>query len=255
VPSRPKARELADRIRPFVEQARSHSGWAFPKLAAKRVGPEIPWDYEAEARRVLESARSVLDMGTGGGEVFSRIVRGFEGRAVASEPWPPNVGVAKARLSPLRVSVIACDSLRLPLVANSMSVVLNRHEELEPREIARVLESRGTVLTQQVGQRNWKELQRFFPRRRDPKPLFDAYRREFQAAGLSVTRAEEHLTRVAYGGIGDVVYMLCVAPWEIADFSPLDTDLEALSVMERELATEDGIVLTEERFLIEAEKL
>ncbi len=73
-------------------------------------------------------------------------------------------------------------------------------------------------------------------------------------AGLSVSRAEEYETKMAYASLGDVVYLLCVAPWEIPGFAPLGKDLGVLLEMEQALRTDDGIVLTEDRFVIEAEK-
>jgi SAM-dependent methyltransferase len=245
--------EAADRLRPFVEKARGFSGWSFEEIPMKTIGPAIPWDYEGRARVLLRSASSVLDMGTGGGELFASLLDARR-RSVATESWSRNARVAAERLGPIGCGLVKSDSLRLPFRDRSFSLVLNRHEELDPTEVARVLDHGGRLLTQQVGSRHWEELGIFFPRKRDFGPLFDVYQRGLKTAGLSVTRAEEHETKVRYAGLGDVVYLLCVAPWEIPGFAPLGADLDALLDMERTLLTEDGIVLTEDRFLLEAEK-
>jgi SAM-dependent methyltransferase len=246
--------EGAERIRPYVEKARSSSGWSFPSIRTTRMGRDVPWDYEGRARKLLQGAGSVLDMGTGGGELYSDLLRGSRMRAVATEPWARNAPLANDRLRGIGCSVVMAHSLRLPFRDGAFSLVLNRHEELNPIEVARVLAREGRVFTQQVGRRNWIELRAFFPRMQDFGPLFEAYRRGFEAAGLSIARVQEHETQVAYAGLGDVVFMLCVAPWEIPGFSPLETDLDALLEMERSLLSKDGIVLTEDRFLIEAKK-
>ena len=47
--------------------------------------------------------------------------------------------------------------------------------------------------------------------------------------------------------------MLSVAPWEVPRFS-LERDLEALISLESELLKPEGLMLTESRFLIIAQK-
>jgi len=54
--------------------------------------------------------------------------------------------------------------------------------------------------------------------------------------------------------LGELVYILCVAPWMIPAFDPLGQDLRALIQLEKNLTTNEGLVLTESRFLIEASK-
>lgn len=249
-----RRREAIESIRPYVQRAESSSGWSFRALVVRPLGPPVPWSYEERAKELLHTASVVLDMGTGGGELFADMLQGYRGRAVATESWATNVPVAARRLASTGAVLVRSHSLRLPFRDDTFALVLNRHEELDPAEVARVLAAHGRILTQQVGRGNWQELKVYFPRKQDFGPLFEGYRSGFQTAGLSIVRADRHAARVAYGSLGDVVYMLCAAPWEISDFSPLDHDLEALIEMERDLRTDDGIVLTEDRFLIEAQK-
>lgn len=240
------------RLRPYVERAQRFSGWSFGDIEARRVGPEAPWDYEARARRLLRDASSVLDMGTGGGEIFMDLLRSCRGRAVATEEWARNVPIAARRLSSIGVHVVRCRSQELPFHDSTFDLVLNRHEELDPAEVARVLSPGGRFLTQQVGRGDWRELRAYFPRMQDFGPLFEDYRSGLQRKALLITQAASHDTQVAYPGLGEVVFMLCVTPWTIPDFSPLGDDLDALLHLERDLSTDEGIVLTESRFLIEA---
>src|SRR5438067_62434 len=97
-------------LRPFVDEARQLRGWtlAYQPLP---LGAPVPWDYEAQASALAQGAAVVLDMGTGGGEVFGRILagqhgRGHAGRAVATEGWWPNVPVADRRLRSIGVRVV-----------------------------------------------------------------------------------------------------------------------------------------------------
>jgi len=70
---------------------------------------------------------------------------------------------------------------------------------------------------------------------------------------LDVVDFQQHSRRVAYRRLGHLVYFLFAAPWTIPDFD-LDSDLEALLAVERQLGGPDGIVLTDPRYLLEARK-
>jgi len=48
------------------------SGWDFSYIEPQRWRTaEPPWDYPAQVRAAFATARSALDMGTGGGEFLS----------------------------------------------------------------------------------------------------------------------------------------------------------------------------------------
>ena len=238
-------------LEPYIERARTFSGWSHDGLAVHHLDPGPPWDYEALARDASSAAASVLDLGTGGGEVLSRIIAGSGARCVATEEWVVNAPVARDRLYPLGVDVVRCDSLRLPLRAASFDLVLDRHEALDPPEVARVLRAGGQVITQQVGPDNWPELRTFFPRKTHFGDHFDAYQRGFVDAGLVLDDARWHEERVAFADLGDIVYMLLVSPWEVPDFDPVG-EVDALLALDEALRTDQGIVLTETRYIIRA---
>ena len=242
------------RIGPFVERARRFSGWQLEEFDPAPLEPGPSWSYERRAAALLRDAESVVDLGTGGGERFEALCGSFNGRAVATESWSVNVPVAAARLRPRGILVVRCSSLRLPFHDASTEVVLSRHEELDPGEIDRVLSPDGSVLTQQIGRNRWRELRPFFPRMQDAGDLFQRYKDGFEGSRLTVVEARSHDWRAAYRGLGDIVFLLCVAPWEIPDFDPLGADLPALIAAVESLSTDRGIALTESRFVIEARK-
>jgi SAM-dependent methyltransferase len=239
-------------LQPFVEAARAMQGWAF-EYEPVPAGPPFPWDYAARARELLAGARSVLDMGTGGGEFYAEALAGYAGRALATEAWPPNVPVAHCRLAPLGAAVAQADSLCLPFAAGSFDLVLNRHEELDPADVARVLAPGGTVLTQQVHAHYHAELRDYFPRMTVYDAHHDTYAAGLVAAGLQVTQHLEHSQPVAYRHLGHLVYLLAVAPWHVTDFD-LAADLDALLAAERGLRRPEGIVLGDRRYFLEARK-
>lgn len=255
------ARTLLE-LQPYIERARTFSGWSLP--GSGRIDAPPPWDYEAIARDHASRASRVLDLGTGGGEVLSRIAEGVATRFVATEEWHVNAPVARDRLAPLGVPVVRAQSEQqrdelvrerkgpLPFRDGVFDLVLSRHEGIMPAEIDRLLRPGGLFLTQQVARGQWEELRAFFPRMTVWPDHFSGYRREFEAMGYAVT-GEEHRWRVAYAGLGDLVYTLLVCSWEIPGFDPV-AEIEPLLAMEDATRTDAGIVLMLSRYLITARK-
>ncbi|MBI5287343.1 MAG: methyltransferase domain-containing protein [Chloroflexi bacterium] len=244
--------QAIDALRPYIERARGFSGWTFDDVAIRHLGPTLPWDYERIAREHALAAASVVDLGTGGGERLAGIVAGAPGRVVATEEWVVNAPVARERLAPLGVDVVRADSLRLPFAAEAFDLVLDRHEALEPAEVARVLGAGGRVVTQQCGPHDWPELSRYLPTTAFPDH-YRAYQEGFRAAGLLVEDARWHEERIAFATLGDLVYILLLMPWDLPEFDPV-ASIEALMTLEEELGTDDGIVVTEIRYLIVARR-
>jgi hypothetical protein len=104
----------------------------------------------------------MLDMGTGGGEWLSSL-RVRAPLTVATESWPPNVGVAAAKLHALGVPVVqdegATDNVRqgrddpsgrLGFTAGAFDLVTNRHESFVAAEVSRVLRPECIFVIQQT---------------------------------------------------------------------------------------------------------
>lgn len=245
-------------LRPYIRRAREFSGWSLADVDIRPVEPGPPWDYVTLARERAAAAPDLLDLGTGGGEVLARVLDGLpvpDGvprRAVATEEWHVNAPVARRRLGRLGVPVVRCSSLRLPFADARFNLVLDRHEALDPAEVARVLGPGGGVLTQQVGHDDWAELWPFFPERH----VFDdhsvAYADAFRALGLTVM-VRRHAREVAFGTLGDLAYMLLLAPWLLPAFDP-ERQVDTLLAIEDALGMDDGIVVTERRYLLSADR-
>jgi SAM-dependent methyltransferase len=240
-------------LRPYIERARQFSGWDFSNISVRRLGSAPSWSYPSLVREAAHLASSVLDMGTGGGEFLAEVSASLPARVVATEEWKVNVSVAKKHLAKLGIEIAECRSVQLPFKDASFDLVLNRHEELEPSEIARVLLPGGRVITQQVGRDNWKELRKHIPRTTDPGDHREQYAKGFQVAGLKIAANLVHDCKVAYATLGDFVFMLAVTPWTIPAFN-LEGDIDSLLSLAKECGTQNGLELTESRFLLIAEK-
>ena len=94
----------------LAEERTPFAGWDFSHIDGRAIEDPLPWSYLDIVRSRLMGARSLLDLGTGGGEVLSRLQDAFPPRVVAAEAYEPNVGVARGRLAPLGVDVVTYEA-------------------------------------------------------------------------------------------------------------------------------------------------
>jgi SAM-dependent methyltransferase len=131
-------------------------GWDFSYITSSGRMQEglLPWNYASIVLNAARKASSLLDIGTGGGELLSLLLP-LPSKAYATESYAPNVEVAKRRLEPLGVKVMRTKAGGpLPFESNTFDVVIDRHEEYSASEVVRVLHRGGIFITQQVGPKN-----------------------------------------------------------------------------------------------------
>lgn len=247
-------------------EAAAFSGWDFSFIDGRWWEPSCPWDYQALVTGMLRQARSLLDMGTGGGEFLAGLGPYLPSRTVATEAYAPNIEVARKTLAPWGVTVlgISPESLHpqplqdvvypIPLAERSVDLVINRHESFDAREVARVLAPGGHFVTQQVGARNFETINRRLGSRLESAQwsLAEA-RQQVQAAGLQVVQAEEALMTAGFRDVGALVYYLKAVPWQVEDFS-VSRYRQALEALHREMSTAGPFLVESHRFLIVAQK-
>jgi SAM-dependent methyltransferase len=132
-------------------EAQQMSGWDWSFVEGRYIEAAPPWNYREHVRAYLLSTHSLLDMGTGGGELLASMAP-LPNDTWATEGYPPNLPIARARLAPFGVTVVPMiEGDILPLPDASFDLVINRHESFDAREVHRVLRPGGTFITQQVG--------------------------------------------------------------------------------------------------------
>lgn len=247
-------------------EAAPFEGWDLAWIDGRWWEESPPWDYGDIARALLRSCRRVLDMGTGGGEFLLSLRDDLPEFMLATEAYPPNIDLGRSRLAPLGVAVVGIpeaslhhipsqdEVYRLPAADGSLDVVLCRHESFDASEVARVLRRGGTVLTQQVGARNFAGLnERFGVPPSYPDWTLRTARTQIEAAGLTVRRAEEWVGDAGFRDVGALVYYLRAVPWQAAGVAPERMDAE-LRRMHEEMAAGRPLQLETNRFLLVAEK-
>lgn len=263
------------------EAARPVEGWDFSYLAGRMCEDAPPWEYRQVVTAALYGSGSLLDLGTGGGEFLSSLGP-LPGLTCATEGYAPNLPVARRRLEPLGIAVSEVgDDCRLPYPDGTFDLVISRHEAYDPREVRRVLRPGGHFITQQVGGTYLLGLNRLLGAP-DPPDEFainvglglpgdsgekgggaagpyarwnlDFARRQVEAAGLAISRAEEAFPAVAFADVGVIVSYLSMVPWQVPAFS-VERYFEPLRDLHRRCQDGGGITLSGHLFIIAAARL
>ena len=249
------ADEEFDRLAAAAE-AFTMAGWDWSALSGRYGETPPPWDERTEVQVALPPARTLLDMGTGGGEFLSRLAP-LPPATWATEGYPPNLPVAQARLAPLGVRVVAvADETRLPLPDAHFDLVINRHESFDPGEVRRILRPGGTFLTQQVGGQDNRELNAAL---QDVVTLsYGSWSAataaaQLRAAGLEVVEERESARPGHFRDIGAVIMYLRITPWQIADFAVSAYRVRLLA-LHRRMQAEGGLATRVHRFFIIARR-
>ncbi len=208
-------------------------GWEFTRFGDRLSTEPAPWDFADLVLPHARTARSMLDLGTGGGERLAALTM-RPAVTVATESWPPNVPVAAARLAPLGVPVLQSEGApdndvqdgtergRLPLRTGSFDLVLSRHESYWPAEVARVLTPGGTFLTQQVGAGAADDFRDLLgrPPAVPGRWLLGYATEQLAGAGLRVLDGAEGAWTLVLADVAVLVWYLRMAPWLVPGFEP-----------------------------------
>jgi len=237
-------------------QAAVFSGWDFKWLSGRMIQEDPPWDYPALVKSHFTNVHSLLDMGTGGGELLSTLVP-LPIDTHATESYPPNLEMAKKRLSPLSVTVHSFEQDEtLSFKDAYFDLVINRHESFNIDEVIRILKPGGYFITQQVGGLDNLEINQVLEPE-TPIPFFDwsmesVLIKLYENTWL-VKVAEKAALKTRFLDIGAVYYYLKAIPWQIEGFS-LEAHFEGLRQVHNIIERQGEFITTAHRFLIVAEK-
>lgn len=243
----------------LVEAALSQdfSGWDFSYLNGRWRDDDPAWDYRQIVFERSRHVESLLDMGTGGGEMLATLAP-LPRRTWATEGYPPNVPVAQRRLASLGAQVVPVsgEEDHLPFEAESFDLVINRHESFDAAELSRILKPGAGFITQQVGGRHGIGLNE-----RLQETVAYEYAgwtpqravSQLQAAGLQVVNVREDFPALDFFDIGAVVYYLKVIAWQIADFS-VERYHQKLLALHHHIQQSGALNVAGHYFFIEAKK-
>ncbi|HFK1458050.1 TPA: class I SAM-dependent methyltransferase [Bacillus cereus] len=209
----------------LLESANTNfSGWDFSFISetGRMKSEPLSWSYGSTAFQLIQCAKSMLDMGTGGGEFLS-MLQPFPSSIYATEGYAPNVSIARKKLEPLGVTVFeVIDDTALPFQDCQFDLIINQHESYVASEVNRILAPNGIFLTQQVGGLDCAELNEQFN-----APLNNEFASwsleaaciELKENGFTILEEKEEFPFQRFYDIGAIVYYLKAIPWQIPDFT------------------------------------
>ncbi|OFD77943.1 MULTISPECIES: class I SAM-dependent methyltransferase [Bacillus cereus group] len=240
----------------FLESANTNfSGWDFSFISETgRMNSEpLSWSYGSTAFQLMQRAKSMLDMGTGGGEFLS-MLQPFPPTIYATEGYAPNVPIARKKLEPLGVTLVEVTDDTLPFQDSQFDLIVNQHESYAASEVKRILSPNGIFLTQQVGGLDCAELNEQFG-----TPLNSEFSswslkmacNELKDNGLTILEAKEEFPLQRFYDVGAVVYYLKAIPWQIPDFT-VDSYTEELYRIHEIILQKGYFDVKQHRFIIKA---
>ena len=232
-------------------------GWDFSHIYGRyEEENSLPWDYKTIIHEMLLDDMKLLDYDTGGGEFLLSLRHPYENTA-ATEGYSPNVQLCREKLLPLGIDLRECaDASHVPFDDNSFEIIINRHGDLDPSEIRRMLKPGGFFVTQQVGSENDRELvdavlpgvEKSFPHNN-----LKEQREVFEKAGFDILMADEAFCPIRFFDVGAFVWFAHIIEWEFPGFT-VEKCFDRLLQLQRIIEKDGKIEGTTHRFLIVAQK-
>jgi SAM-dependent methyltransferase len=244
----------------LLHEAETHfSGWDFSYIDGREAEAPLGWSYISEALIRVRKSSALLDMDTGGGEILSRFSP-YPPVAYATESYKPNISIARQRLEPLGVKVLALEEeeqRRLPFENGFFDLILNRHGYYWPPELYRILQPGGVFMTQQVGNRNDVGIRTLLGA--PDADVIDEWDDLFKAVsdlereGFHILKKLEEIYPQRFYDVGAIVYQLKAVPWQIPDFN-IERYFDRLKAVHHQILLDGYVDVVNHRFFIIAMK-
>jgi SAM-dependent methyltransferase len=232
------------------------SGWDFSILGGRWKTNEPSWDYPALARQRMHSVQSMIDLDTGGGELFSSFAP-FPPHTWATESYPPNIPVASNCLEPLGVQVISeYTDTSIPLPNASLDLVLDHHGSYSEIELLRLLRPGGLFLTEQVGGQNCIRLNELLQDKVEFQYSYWTKKmitRQLTEAGFELLNVEVEFPPAEFADIGAIVFYLRIISWQVADFT-IEKYHHKLYAIHQDIQARGPLQVHDHRILVESRK-
>ena len=199
------------------------SGWDFSYINSRFVDAPLTWSYSSKVLPLLRTSESLLDMGTGGGELLSTLSP-LPKHTCATEGYKPNVFIAKKKLEPLGVKIIYYENKeKLSFNNDEFELIINRHEYYNPKEVYRILKEGGNFITQQVGDKNNSKFNAMLNLSKTSENRgewnLEKATNDLEAVGFEILEGIEDFTNTRIFDVGAIAYYLKAIPFDFPDFT------------------------------------
>lgn len=211
----------------------------------------VPWSYEDEVRLYTKPADHVLDIGTGGGEVLSRLASGFAS-GLGVDIDPAMIETAKRKSGAHNVD-FAVSSERLESVTGTFNAVIDRHAPFDLQAVSSHLSPGGYFITQQVGENNMANVKKALGQQTVRPPVEKSQIEGFR--GLKLVAFMEYDVEYVVRDIGSLVFWLSALDLLHADVAgpAALVSADSLNSVLRGAVSSRGFTTNEHRYLVVAQ--
>ncbi|UCD09512.1 MAG: class I SAM-dependent methyltransferase [Dehalococcoidales bacterium] len=213
-----------------VEDTQSFKGWDFSHITDSRRMVDAPtkWNYINKVQPYLDGIDTLMDIGTAGGEILSRI-HPLPGHTYAVEDYSPNITRAIETLEPLGIEVIGIEEGKeppfgdLPFKDDYFDAIINRHTSYTGSEVYRILKPGGYYVTQQLGGLTTINLGMIIQGEKATKLSIwnlKVFKERMVEEGFKIIDEADEINFGRFFDVGAIVYHLITCPWTVEDFTP-----------------------------------
>lgn len=245
-----------------AEENHAFQGWDFSHISNRWHSPNPPWDYASIVKSYLKESDTLLDMGTGGGEVLLSINHPHK-NTYATEAYEPNFELCKKTLSPLGITVARTytdenfnSDDKIPFDDQFFNVVINRHDSFDLAEVDRVLKPGGYFITQQVGEDDCNEFAKMLNDNyvySVPGHSLENYTDTLIGMDYDIIKTDEAKYPVKFFDVGALVFYAKIIAWEFPNFS-VKTHLQKLLHCHQKITDSGSLQGTGHSFYFVAKK-
>lgn len=236
----------------LLAQVSTRCGWDFSSMRTERQ--VVPWSYEDEVRLYTKPTDHVLDIGTGGGEVLSRLASGFAvGLGVDIDPAMIETAKTAKRKSGAYNVDFAVSSERLESVTGMFDVVIDRHAPFDLQAVSSHLNPGGYFITQQVGENNMANVKKALGQQTVRPPVEKSQIERFE--GLKLVAFMEYDVEYVVRDIGSLVFWFSALDLLHADVAgpAALVGADSLNSVLRGAVSSRGFATNEHRYLVIAQ--
>lgn len=140
-------------VKQIFDEVGDRDGWDFSPVKVEYA--QMPWKYVDVAKSYMKSHDHVLDIGTGGGEIFLTLAPYFQ-RGTGIDSWAKQIETALKNQTEKQISNVEfmnMEAENLTFEDESFDLVLNSHCGIHAKPISRVLRPGGFFINEYVGRR------------------------------------------------------------------------------------------------------
>lgn len=247
-----------DDLKLIVEGVGKLEGWDFSRVRDER--DPVPWNFVDVVQKYLKPTDRVLDIGTGGGEIFLSLAPYF-GEGVGIDENPAMIKTAQRNQSTLsidNISLMRMDADGLQFNTEGFDVVLSRHVWVYSSEVVRVLRPGGYFIMQAVGHRSSLNFRKAFGWTWMPESEFHQsvadVADQFRAHGCQIIAQAEYDVPYWFQDMESFMFWLMWTPWAWPEEIELEKHWQNINRIIETCQTERGIETNEHRELLIVQK-